>query len=146
MFKLDQGFQIELNAWTDRKLRRIAAFSIVLGLEIYPNSRIQFEMRVNFWKKLNVLSASRQACETNEKCPSPKRLLSSRHLSRHPSGGVADVVVCPHRKCRSDDGEQEQHRDGEGSVNFGPLNYMHLVIMALLEQLNDPNSVEAGQL
>ena len=30
MFKLDQGFHIELNAWTDRKLRRVAAVSIVL--------------------------------------------------------------------------------------------------------------------
>jgi hypothetical protein len=120
MFKLDQGFQIELNAWTYRKLRRISAFSIVLGLEIYPNSRIQFEVRVNFRKKLNVLSASGQARGTNEKCPSPNSLVSSFHFSRHRSAGIADVVVCPHRKCRSDDGEQKQHRDGEGSVNFGP--------------------------
>lgn len=72
MSKLDQWFQIELNTWTYRKLRRIAAFSILLGLEIHPDSGIQFQMRINFRKKLNVLSTSRQARETNEKCPSPK--------------------------------------------------------------------------
>src|SRR5271167_3183877 len=76
MFKLGQGLQIELNAWTDRKLRRVTAVSIVLGLEIHPDIGTQFEMRINFRQKLNVLSASRQTHETNKTCPSPKRLIA----------------------------------------------------------------------
>src|SRR5882724_535072 len=88
MLKFDQGFHIKLNAWTYRKLVRSAAVSIVLGLQVHTNSGIQFEMRVNFRQKLDLLCASSQASETNEKCPSPKCLVSWSHLSRHRSADI----------------------------------------------------------
>ena len=79
MFKLDKGFQVELNAWTYRKLRRIAALPIVLGLNVRPNNGIQFEIPINFRYELGVLCTGRQARETNEKCAPPNRLVNLRH-------------------------------------------------------------------
>jgi hypothetical protein len=47
-FYLYQWFRVELNTWVYRKLSRVTAVSIVLGLEIRSKSGIQFEVRINF--------------------------------------------------------------------------------------------------
>src|SRR5437868_350353 len=59
MFESQQWFEVERNTGTECKLLLISAFPVVLGLDQEPGSGIESNVRVDLWKELRILRATR---------------------------------------------------------------------------------------
>jgi len=69
-------------------LRRVAAFSIVLGLKVASNTGIECEMRINLRQELRILCVNGKARETRQKYPSPEYSSSSGRQAARFRGAV----------------------------------------------------------